>query len=152
MMRNRLYIVCTALLLAGCEPASNEVGTDLINIAPNGSNSSSSDEMANMQLADALFDFGLISEGELVKHTFTFTNSGNAPLLISTVEPSCGCTAVQDWSKRPYSPGDTGKITVEFDSNGRPGKQHKTISVITNANPSVYTLTLTGTVVGPTAQ
>lgn len=152
MMYKCTYIVFACLLFAACEPASNEVGTDLINIGPSASNSSSSSEMAILALSDTLFDFGLISEGEKVKHTYAFTNSGKAPLLISAVEPSCGCTAVKDWSKRPYAPGESGTITVVFDSDKRPGKQHKSISVITNANPSVHTLLLTGTVIGPTAQ
>ena len=51
----------------------------------------------------------------------------------------------------PYKIGETGTITIEFDSNKRPGRQQKTISVITNASPSVQTLHLQGDVVGPDA-
>src|SRR5438093_11945731 len=45
------------------------------------------------------YDFGKVSSGESVKHTYTFTNTGDALLEVSAVHPSCGCTTAGEWSK-----------------------------------------------------
>jgi hypothetical protein len=61
------------------------------------------------------FDFGAIPEGEVVEHTFTFTNTGEAPLIIQSASASCGCT-VPSYSKEPVPVGGTGEIAVRFKS------------------------------------
>ena len=149
MQRTWMIWVTGLVVLAGCKEHSTGVTTDLINIAPSASNNSSSQVLPKIQFTDTIFDFGIIIEGEQVRHSFSFESAGNAPLIITRVEPSCGCTAVKDCSSRPYNVGESGTITIEFDSNKRPGRQQKTISVITNASPSVQTLQLQGNVIGP---
>ncbi len=84
-------------------------------------------------------DFGTISEGEKVSYTYTFKNSGEAPLIIQNAQPSCGCT-VPEWSKEPIPVGGTGYVKAEFDSNGKPNIQNKTITVTANTWPKVSTL------------
>ena len=81
------------------------------------------------------FDFGTINEGQVVEHTYTFKNTGEAPLIIQNAQPSCGCT-VPDWSKDPIPVGGTGYVKASFDSNGKPNMQNKTITVTTNAWPT----------------
>ncbi len=81
------------------------------------------------------FDFGTINEGQVVEHTYTFKNTGEAPLIIQNAQPSCGCT-VPDWSKEPIPVGGTGFVKASFDSNGKPNMQNKTITVTTNAWPT----------------
>jgi hypothetical protein len=68
----------------------------------------------------------------VVKHTFTFKNTGNQPLLISEVRVTCGCTT-PDWTKMPVAPGQTGFITAQFNSTGRSGQNHKVITVVSNS-------------------
>lgn len=65
-------------------------------------------------------DFGEIAEGDVATTTFTFTNESAAPVQLLEVRPSCGCTA-PDWSRAPVAPGETGTVTVAYDSAGRPG-------------------------------
>jgi Protein of unknown function (DUF1573) len=65
------------------------------------------------------------------------------------VRGTCGCTVGKDWPKTPIAPGKGGAITVSFDSEGREGKQHKTVTVLANSVPPSTVLTLTGEVVGP---
>jgi hypothetical protein len=84
-------------------------------------------------------DFGTIKEGETVSYTFKFKNTGQAPLIISKVQPSCGCTA-PDWSKEPIPVGGEGFVKVEFDSNGKPNIQQKSVNVIANTWPQVTVL------------
>ena len=93
------------------------------------------------------FEFGVVDEGEVVKHLFKFTNTGNEPLLISNCKGSCGCT-VPTWPKQPIPPGGTGEIKVEFNTKGKPSKQSKRVTVTANTNPSETFLEVTGDVRG----
>jgi hypothetical protein len=80
------------------------------------------------------YDFGSIREGEKVAYTYKFTNTGDAPLIVQSVQPSCGCTA-PDWSKEPIPVNGTGFVKVEFDSNGKVGIQNKVVTVNANTWP-----------------
>jgi len=62
-----------------------------------------------IQFAEMVYDFGKVSSGELVKHTFVFTNIGTATLEIKDVRPGCGCTTAGTWDKQ-VEPGKTGSI------------------------------------------
>ena len=79
-------------------------------------------------------DFGTITEGEVVEHTYTFKNTGEAPLIIQGAQGSCGCTA-SDWTKTPIPVGGTGYVKAKFDSNGKPNIQNKTVTVTANTYP-----------------
>ena len=79
-------------------------------------------------------DFGTINEGEKVTHLYTFKNTGEAPLIIESVRPSCGCTA-PNWSKEPIPVGGEGTVEVVFDSKGKPNAQNKTVTVTANTWP-----------------
>ncbi|MEL6277127.1 MAG: DUF1573 domain-containing protein, partial [Bacteroidota bacterium] len=48
--------------------------------------------LTSMEFAESNFDFGTITEGDVVTHTFSFTNTGEEPLIISDAKGSCGCT------------------------------------------------------------
>jgi len=80
-------------------------------------------------------DFGNINEGDKVSTAFTFTNTGNEPLIISSAKGSCGCT-VPEWPKEPIAPGATGTIDVEFNSKNKPGRQTKTVTIQANTDPN----------------
>ena len=91
------------------------------------------------------FDFGSVKEGEKVKHTFKFKNTGSEPLIISNAKGSCGCT-VPKWPSEPIAPGATSQIDVEFDSKGKPGKQTKRVTVTANTVPAQMFLNISGNV------
>jgi len=90
-------------------------------------------------------DFGEITEGMVVKHTFKFTNEGEGPLVISNAQGSCGCT-VPDWPRQPIAPGESADINVSFNSTGRAGKQDKRVTLTTNAVPQTKVLNITSIV------
>ncbi|MDX5346377.1 MAG: DUF1573 domain-containing protein [Hymenobacteraceae bacterium] len=92
-------------------------------------------------------DFGTIKPGEVVKHTFTFKNTGKAPLVIESATASCGCTVPQ-WPREPIAPGETGKIEVQFDSKGKFGQQAKQVTIRANTQPNITTLTIKGNIPG----
>jgi hypothetical protein len=85
-----------------------------------------------VSFAESKFDFGTIQEGDVVKHTFTFKNTGNQTLIISDVRVTCGCTT-PDWTRTPVAPGQTGFITAQFNSTGKPGQNRKVITVVSNS-------------------
>lgn len=79
-------------------------------------------------------DFGDISQGDKVEHTFYFTNTGNEPLLITNVQVSCGCTVPKGWPRDPIPPGGKGELSISFNSAGKSGKQQKPVTIISNAS------------------
>ncbi len=135
------------IVLGSCSSAEKDVSTDLINIVP-GKNIDTT-TLPKITFEDSIYNFGKVAEGEIVRFTYEFENTGNGPLIISRVETSCGCTTAKDWSGSPYATGDEGKITVEFDTNKRPGHQKKSIDIITNSVPAVKRIYLEGDVAGP---
>jgi hypothetical protein len=95
---------------------------------------------AKAEFSEKTFDFGSVKDGEVVKHAFTVKNIGKSDLILRKVKASCGCTAVQP-DKTVLVPGETTNIAAVFDSKGRPGRQNKSITVITN-DPTASTVLL----------
>lgn len=90
--------------------------------------------------------FETLDEGEVGTTTFAFTNTGDAPLRLTQVTPSCGCTTPQ-YPTGAIAPGATGEIEVAYHSEGRPGPFEKHVTVVADgAEPRVVTLTITGDV------
>lgn len=98
-----------------------------------------------LQFKEDLHDFGKIKEGIIATYDFTFSNTGNQPLLLTDVRPSCGCTT-PEWPKEPIQPGKTGTIRVKYNSAGRPGNFSKSITVITNIPDKTPVLFIKGVV------
>ncbi|MCD7932628.1 MAG: DUF1573 domain-containing protein [Tannerellaceae bacterium] len=91
-------------------------------------------------------DFGIIKESDGdATHSFVIKNTGTAPLVITRVIASCGCTT-PEWTKEPIAPGQTGEIKVTYDPKGRPGTFAKTINVYSNGKKGSYVLTIKGEV------
>lgn len=101
---------------------------------------------AEISFEEKVFDYGTITKGADGNHTFTFTNTGNSPLIIESVKSSCGCT-VPKKPEAPIAHGASGSIQVRYDTQ-RLGVFRKTITVTTNAGTnSVVALKIKGTVV-----
>ncbi len=86
---------------------------------------------AHISFDSLTFDFGNINEGDVVSYEFKFKNTGKSDLFIRNVKSSCGCTATAPESKI-IAKGKSSSIKATFNSRGKVGKQHKTITVITN--------------------
>ncbi|WP_235831828.1 MULTISPECIES: DUF1573 domain-containing protein [Flavobacterium] len=102
-------------------------------------------KVAVMKFDETEFDFGTINAGDVVEHTFTFTNSGSSDLVISEAKASCGCT-VPSYTKTAVKPGDSGEINVSFNSAGKSGKQNKTVTVTANTEQGSEVLKFTAEV------
>jgi hypothetical protein len=79
---------------------------------------------------DNTIDYGKVTKNDNGSRDFIFTNTGNAPLIITNVLSTCGCT-VPTKPDEPILPGKTGKITVKY--NMAPGPIRKTLTVESNA-------------------
>lgn len=94
----------------------------------------------------ATHDFGEIKESDgKVTYTFKVKNEGDAPLVLTRVIASCGCTT-PEWTKEPIAPGGSGDIKITFDPQGRPGPFAKTISVYSNGKTGSFILSIRGDV------
>lgn len=100
-----------------------------------------------IEYEEETYDYGVINEGEVVKHTYKFKNTGSEPLLITNAKGSCGCT-VPTWPKEPVPPGGTGELKVEFNSQGKPGRQSKRVTVTANTIPTETFVDIAGEVRG----
>lgn len=97
--------------------------------------------LPEFKFGETAHDFGNINEGDVVEHTFTFTNAGQAPLIISNAAGSCGCT-IPKWPKEPIPVGGTGEILVQFNSANKPGVQNKTVTITANTYPKISKLNI----------
>jgi len=89
-------------------------------------------------------DFGSIPQNQPASYDFKFSNNGDAPIIISEVKPSCGCS-VAEFTKTPIKPGEDGTITVTYNAAAK-GPFTKQFTVKSNTKTPVKTLTVKGSV------
>ncbi|KAB2913653.1 MAG: DUF1573 domain-containing protein [Bacteroidetes bacterium] len=147
----KILIAVTVLALAACaEKKGNTDGatdggaqnsatpnTDVINNPATPQNPAAASDPANspaISFENTHVTVEPITEGESIEIVYTFTNTGNAPLVLKAVQPTCGCTVTDDWPKEPIAPGAKGKIKAVYNSKDRgTGSITKNISVQSNA-------------------
>lgn len=137
-----LFLLCLCLL-SGCKKKveKNVVNNPVTASSVDGKIHKEDPHGPKIKFDHLTYDFGTVYEGEKMSHSFTFTNVGEAPLLISSTSASCGCTT-SSVSKAPFKPGETGSIEVSFDSKGKNGDVSNTVRVASNAYPSPAVLTI----------
>ncbi len=104
-------------------------------------------DMPVMSLTETRHNFGSIKENNgIVSHNFVFRNTGKAPLIIQDVSASCGCTT-PEYTTDSIMPAQIGFIKVAYDPYNRPGPFNKSLTITTNADPSIMVLFIEGNVV-----
>lgn len=149
----RLFIACFILSLCSCNTKEQDgtIGTDIVNNTASANGKTNSD-LPEIKFEEEEFDFGKITQGEIVSHAFTFKNIGSHNLIISGASGSCGCT-VPHWPKEPIKAGEENNINVVFSSEGKSGIQEKTITIVTNCEPATRILKIkTEIIVAETAK
>ena len=106
------------------------------------------DKVPKIEFETETIDYGTIEKGSDGVRVFKFKNTGDAPLIVSAVKSSCGCT-VPKKPTAPILPGDSGEIEVKYDTN-RVNPIRKTITVTSNADTPTVALKIKGTVIDPT--
>lgn len=150
----RIAFLSLITLFLSCSEGGEKISTDVVN-NPNTASEADGATVEDVALPvisfeNELYDFGEITQGEKVKFTYKFKNTGDADLVISSAKGSCGCT-VPDWPRQPIAPGQEAEIRVVFNSEGKSGKQHKKVSVVANTQPSTTVVALTGNIIKPAA-
>ena len=88
---------------------------------------------AEFSFLDKNHDFEDVKEGVVLTHEYEFKNSGTAPLIIADYEVNCSCTKI-NFPKQPVLPGESAKIQLSFDTEGKYGFQSRQINLLSNAN------------------
>jgi Protein of unknown function (DUF1573) len=133
------FILILFTILQACNSDDNQnkgedISTDEIK-NPNTLQENKDDEAYPVMTFETTYhNFGKIEQGEVVKYDFKFKNTGNAMLIITSVNSTCGCT-VPSFPRDPVMPGDSGVISVEFNSRGKSNIQKKPITIMANTNP-----------------
>lgn len=150
--------LCALTILASCkEKASEKI--DATNMEVAAQRDEASRNVAVMTFDNAEHDFGTITQGMPQETAFTFTNTGNAPLIITSTSASCGCTVPDAPVNTPIAPGEQGEIKVKFNGSGS-GQVTKTVTIRANTAKGSEMLRIKAFVapagstaaVGPTAQ
>ena len=111
------------------DKAADKIQAENVEVAANRDDSQK--KLAVMSFEKMEHDFGTIEQGTPQETIFTFTNTGEAPLIITDAKASCGCTVPQ-WPKdKPIAPGETGELLVKFNGSGQ-NQVTKTITVTAN--------------------
>lgn len=148
-------LICIALMgIMACSD-SNENDTDssktdkddrISNIIRNPVTADGSQDTVNVAkitFDESVHHFGSVKEGEVVRVSYKFTNTGRVPLLIADARATCGCT-VPEWPKNTIEPGESDVILVEFDTQGKKYDQNRPISIIANTLPRQTDIFITG--------
>lgn len=138
-------MVSGAVLFTACDDATSKIGNTENDAATTVNEVEAQTGTAAFAFTEEKWDFGDITDGTVAKHTFTFTNTGDAPLIIYNATGSCGCT-VPDWPREAIAPGETGDIKVSFSSSGRKGMNNKTVTLTTNTVPNKKVLNISANV------
>lgn len=143
-------ILASVVVLTSCagkksELPENAINPEVMNNPATASSTNPKDNVPAYKFETEEHDFGTITEGESVSFAFQFVNSGKGDLVIRSANGSCGCT-VPEFPKDPVKPGEKGVINVTFNSQGKVGEQHKTITLIANTIPANHVLLINANV------
>lgn len=100
---------------------------------------------AEITFTEMEHDYGEVVKGGDGMCEFVYKNTGKAPLMLTNVRSSCGCT-IPSWSKEPLMPGKTAKIQVKYNTNNV-GTINKSITVESNASNGRVILKIKGKVI-----
>ena len=103
------------------------------------------EKVAKIEFKTDVIDYGTIQKGADGLRVFEFTNTGTAPLIVSKVTSTCGCT-VPKKPEKPILPGEKGQIEVKYDTQ-RVMPIRKTITVLSNADTPTVALKIKGEVI-----
>ncbi len=146
-----VLMVALPVLFISCKQRASDkdlLPSDIVRNPNSADGKVNAGDMPVMEFEKDFHDFGRVIQGEKVSYGFRFTNSGESDLIISGVSTSCGCT-VPDFPKVPVKPGESQKIDVKFDSEGRRGFQNKTITISSNAQPATQVIRIKAEVILP---
>ena len=145
-MKNILFLLSFFFLFACGDDPFSKVKSGNVEMASVRDNSSS--KFPAMSFDKTTHDFGVIQNGTPVETVFSYTNTGQAPLVITDIKSTCGCTVPKDWSREPLNPGESSQFTVKFDGKGL-NNTSKTVTVTANTQTGRETVKITAFINNP---
>ncbi len=142
MLRNSIIFCILSLSITSCDVRNKDKKANVNGLTTQ----VEIKDPTTVQVIDTAYNFGKVADGEIVTYNYRFINTGKKPLIVTEARASCGCT-VPEKPTEPIQPGDTGYIKVKFNSEKRVGQVHKTITVLSNAEPAFPEMLLTGEVI-----
>ncbi len=123
----KLIVLASAVLFFACgEDQSLEIG-----------------QKTSMKV-EKVFEAGTVMKGEVINAKFKVTNTGEYPLIIGEVTPSCSCTVAEE-PEEPIQPGESGEIIAQVKTDNLSAKNiQKMITVMANTEPNVTVLEIRG--------
>lgn len=132
-----LSALCMVAFMSCKEDATSKINSD--NVAAAAERDATAGDFAVITFDEKEHDFGTIVNGTSVETTFKYTNTGNAPLVVSNIKSTCGCTIPSDWSREPLAPGESSEFTVKFNGKGS-NQVQKTVTMTTNTEKGSETV------------
>jgi len=140
-----IYVAILSIAVVSCkENATSKIKSTNLETAK--------DRDAKINLGSAIiefdkteYDFGTITEGDVVDGIFKIKNIGKVDLIITSAKASCGCT-VPVWPKEPIKPGESSVLKFSFNSRGKVGNNNKSITIKANTEKVKEILRVKGTV------
>ena len=144
-----IALVSISIITFSCKEKATEK-IENANVEAAAVRDASANKMAVMSFDKTFHDFGQITQGTPQQTVFTFTNTGDAPLIITDATSSCGCT-IPDYPKNtPIAPGQQGQMVVNFNGSGQ-NQVTKTINVQANTANGSELLKIQAFVLAPNA-
>ncbi len=124
-----LSLVAVLAFVSCKENATSKINAANVDMAADRDEASKS--LPVMSFEKSEHDFGTIEQGAAQETVFKFTNTGEAPLIITDAKSSCGCTIPEYPKNTPVAPGASGEMLVRFNGSGQ-NQVTKTITVTAN--------------------
>ena len=144
-----IALLSISLITFSCKEKATEK-IDNANVESAAIRDASAAKVPVMTLDKTFHDFGQIKQGAPQQTVFTFTNTGDAPLIITEATSSCGCTVPEYPKNTPIAPGATGQLVVSFNGSGQ-NQVTKTINVQANTANGSELLKIQAFVMAPNA-
>ena len=139
-MKNILFLLSFFFLFSCGDDPFSKVKSD--NVVKASVRDNSPSKFPVMSFDKTTHDFGVIQNGTPVQTVFSYTNTGQAPLVITDIKSTCGCTVPRDWSREPLNPGESSQFSVKFDGKGV-NTTSKTVTVTANTQTGRETVKIT---------
>ena len=114
-MKNILFLVSLFFIFSCGDDPFSKVKSENVQKASVRDNSFTKAPI--MTFDKTVHDFGTIQDGTPVETVFSYTNTGESPLVITDIKSTCGCTVPRDWSREPLSPGESSQFNVKFNQS-----------------------------------
>ena len=132
--------LCLIAFTSCKENAANKIEES--NLAAAAQRDAVSSKFPKLEFDKKEHDFGEIEAKTQVETVFKYTNTGEAPLVITDIKSTCGCTVPKDWSREPLAAGESGQFTVKFNGSGQ-NKVSKTVTVTANTEKGTEMVKIT---------